>query len=210
MARQPAHIVAKIAVKVPYGQDGVWKVIRDLRRFSLTDLYGRVSGDRSTIKGYVLRLALGGFVTAVQDGDPLTWELAIDQPETPRLKKDGTPAKEPGRGQENMWRTMKMLDRFTAAELARHASTDEVPVRENTAATYIRHLQGAGFVMLDAPAARGPKKGKAVYCLDPRMNTGPLAPQIQTTDFVLVTSRGVVEKAPMKDRAGAGRSPPIA
>ena len=25
-----------------------------------------------------------------------------------------------------------------------------------------------------------------------------------------VTSRGVVEKAPMKDRAGAGRSPPIA
>ena len=31
-----------------------------------------------------------------------------------------------------------------------------------------------------------------------------------TMNDLLVTSRGVVEKAPMKDRAGAGRSPPIA
>ncbi|WP_051340938.1 hypothetical protein [Azospirillum halopraeferens] len=180
MARKPAHIVAQITVRVPYGQDGVWQVIRELRTVTLGGLLERVEADRRTVSGYLERLERGGFIARGVDG---AWSLTVDQADTPRLRPDGTPAREVGRGQENLWRSMKMLDRFSADDLARAASTPDVRVSAAAAASYAHRLHRAGYLTVEQPAARG-RRGKAVYSLDPRMNTGPRAPMVQATDFI--------------------------
>lgn len=177
MARKPAHIVAKITIHIPYGQEGVWQVIRELQQGSVKDIRDRVSADPYTVTGYLNRLRKGGFITMSADG----WRLVQDQPDAPRLKSDGSPAAETGRGQENMWRSMKMLDRFDSAGLAHAAATPDVTVTVKTAAGYIHRLYQAGYLLLEQPGQPG---RKAVYSLRPDMNTGPRAPMIQTTDFV--------------------------
>lgn len=193
MARRPAHVVAKIAVKVPCGQLGIWRVIRDLKTFEPTALRSLVAADPSTIADYCRRLALAGYLTRDEAG---TYTLVKDQPDAPRLRRDGTPAAEFGLGQEQMWRSMKMLAEFSPRDLAVAASTDEVKVAVSTATTYIKHLRIAGYLMV--VAASRPSRGKpgggaqAVYRLKPNMNTGPLAPQIQTTDYVFDPNTGKV------------------
>lgn len=185
MARKPAHIVAKIAVQMPYGQDGVWQVIRERKAGVLTDILERVAADRRTVTGYLERLRKGGFVGPADGADE--WRLLIDQPDTPRLRRDGSLAADTGRGQDNMWRTMKMLDRFTAADLARLASTDAVTVKTAAAESYIKHLYRAGYLNLEIaskPGSRAAAGRKAAYSLRPAMNTGPLPPQVQRTDWV--------------------------
>jgi hypothetical protein len=183
--RRPVDYIARITVRRPYGQDGIWQVIRDLRRFDVAGIRARVEADGSTIRDYVNRLEKGGFVRRV-DGDKRAWDVAIDQPETPRLRKDGSPCAETGRGQDNMWRSMKMLPRFDAAELARAASADPVTVDVVAAKNYIHHLFRAGYLTQVAPGQAGGRKTArlAVYALKPAMNSGPLAPQIQRTDWV--------------------------
>lgn len=179
MARQPAHIVAKIAVTMPYGQQGCWLVIRELRRFVCAAVTARVTADPSTVAGYLTRLERAGYLTRGDDG---VYELARDQPEAPRLKRDGTPAAETGLGQDQMWRSMKMLGEFSPRDLATAASTDAARVTPATATSYVKHLHRAGYLLCVAEGAAA--RGQARYRLKPAMNTGPLAPQVQRTDWV--------------------------
>ncbi len=182
MARQPAHIVARLSVRMPYGQEGIWKVIRELRAFTAGDIAARVAADPATIRGYLRRLHLAGLIRRADCGG---YTLESDQPAAPRLRADGSPAAETGCGQDHMWRAMKMLDSFDAVDLAQVSSTDTVLVTAAAAASYIGHLYRAGYLTLLCPAVPGSGRGrKAVYSLDRRMNTGPQAPQVQRTDWI--------------------------
>lgn len=195
MARHPADIMATLTVRVPRGHQGFWQVIRDLHRrkkkWTLLDVDGACNVAKKTVHDYLQRLCKGGFVerTGITGNTPV-YRLVKDQPTAPRLRRDGSPCRDTGRGQDQMWRTMKMTPRFDARELAVHATTEEVPVSLEAAKSYISRLKSAGYLqeLLPGKPGRRGQRGTggrlAVYRLLPAMNTGPLAPQIQATDFV--------------------------
>jgi hypothetical protein len=197
MARRPAPELARLTVRIPVGSQGIWALIRELRIFLPADLtHSRLAADPSTIADYCRRLTRAGVLERAEDG---LLTLVRDQPEAPRLRRDGSPAAEQGRGQEQMWRAMKMLAEFDALDLAAAASTDEVRVKPATATAYLKHLKAAGYLMVICPAqpGRGRAGGgaQARYRLKPGMNTGPLAPQIETTDYVYDPNTGRVMTA---------------
>lgn len=186
--------MVKLTIRVPRGNQGFWEIIRELRTFTITDIDGRCNTHRQTIRDFVKRLEKGGYVRAVGnvEHDAIQYELVKDQPEAPRLRRDGTDAQDMGRGQDQMWRAIKMLGEFTARDIAIHASTDQVKVRLNSAQSYLKHLHRAGYLMVSRPAKPGHKPGTgemAAYRLIPNMNTGPMAPQVQRTEWVFDPNR---------------------
>ncbi len=196
MGRHAADVLARLNIRVPRGNQAYWEIIRELRRFTITDIEQRCNVDRRVIGDYVRRLAKAGVViTDGKTGDAVVYRLVADQPDAPAVRRDGTLTTPPGLGQERMWRSMKMLKTFDAAELAAAASIDDVPVSLETAKNYITHLLRVGYLALLVPAKPGYKPGTgnpARYRLRPDMVTGPLAPQIQRTDWVWDPNRKCV------------------
>lgn len=192
MGRHTADIMARLTVRVPRGQQGFWEVIRELHRkrgrWTAKDVDGSSNVHLSTVHDYLRRLTQGGFIA--RDGEikgHIAFRLLIDQPEAPRLRRDGKPVSALGQGQDQMWRTMKMMARFDARDLALHATTSDATVTLETARTYLRHLYRVGYLTVVEPGRPTGHRGRhamTVYRLIPSMNTGPLAPQIQRADFV--------------------------
>lgn len=101
--------------------------------------------------------------------------------EAPRVRKDGMPVTQ-GLAQEQMWRTLRMLKHDTnARELAAHASTPAIPVRENAAADYLNNLHHAGYLQCTRPHIKG-RAGRARYRLI--SNTGPRPPMVCRADAI--------------------------
>lgn len=185
MGRHASDVMAQLTVRVPRGQQGFWEAIRGLREFTVTDLDQRSCVDRGTVRDFVKRLERGGYIARVgHRGNAKVYRLLRDQPEAPRLKRDGSPAKDVGRANEQMWRAMKMLKAFTARDLAVHAATEDVRITAETARTYCRHLHHAGYLAVVGEAKRGRQGHRRTYRLRPDRVTGPLAPQVQKTKFV--------------------------
>lgn len=189
MGRHSTEAMVKLTVRVPRGQQGFWDIIRELRTFTISDIDGRCNTHRQTIRDFVKRLEKGEFIRAVGnvEHDAVQYELVKDQPEAPRLRRDGSPARDMGRGQDQMWRAIKMLGEFTARDIAIHATTDDVQVRLNAAASYLKHLHRAGYLKVTQAGKPGHKPGSghmATYRLIPGMNTGPMAPQVMRTEWV--------------------------
>jgi hypothetical protein len=95
--------------------------------------------------------------------------------DAPRLRKDGTEI--PPTSQERMWLSMKIIGSFTAADLALSVSSEECPVPESTATSFLCHLKKAGYL-----AAAGNRGKEALYRLI--RNTGGHPPVIQHTRVV--------------------------
>lgn len=137
---------------------------------------------RDTIRDFLRRLVKGGYLRVVREeptngtGSPRrVYRLVKDQPDAPQLRRDGTPAVRVGRANEQMWRTMKMVDRFGYADLAMLSSTESCRVTFETAKSYVVALHTAGYLK---------RIDRGLYRLRPDMNTGPLAPMVQRTDWV--------------------------
>lgn len=196
MGRIASDVLAKLTVRVPRGQQAYWEIIRELRTFTISEIDARCFVHRDTIGDYVRRLVKAGFLVVEGNrGDAVVYRLEIDQPNAPRVRRDGTLAAEPGIGQDRMWRSMKMLKTFTAEELASSASIEDETVTVGTAKEYIKHLQRAGYLAVVIAATPGYRPGTgnpARYRLRPDMITGPLAPQIQRTDWVWDPNRKAV------------------
>lgn len=196
MGRIASDVLAKLTVRVPRGNQAYWEIIRELRTFTLSDIDSRCFVRRDTIGDYVRRLVKAGFV-AIEGmcGDAVMYRLEIDQPDAPRVRRDGSIANEIGVGQDRMWRSMKMLKTFTAEELAASASLGPETVTVGTAKEYLKHLQRAGYLTIVVAATPGYRSGTgnpARYRLRPDMITGPLAPQVQRTDWVWDPNRKAV------------------
>lgn len=164
------------------GQDFFWKVIRELDAcgpWSVLDINARSSAtktSKASVRDFVRRLQLAGWVEQVGERPTRTspsplYRLRRDQVETPRLRRDGTPLPEPATA--TLWRTMKMLQTFTASDLAALATTPERRIGRVTATSYLKRLHAAGVVACIQP---GGARKEARYRLV--RNTGAKAPQI--------------------------------
>ncbi|MBF0165656.1 MAG: hypothetical protein HQM01_14330 [Magnetococcales bacterium] len=181
MSRKPAYIEAQLQVRVSRGYQGVWEIVRERKfPFTVQDITADTNSSETTVRQYLASLKLAGYLNPVKiQGDPrFFFSRAVDfGPIAPRLRRDGTPVGEMGRGQDNMWRTIKMLKSFSPLEVAIHASTDDVQVSEGAAKSYLARLAWAGYIKRE----RG-DTGR--YRFLPSWDTGPLAPQIMRTKFV--------------------------
>lgn len=194
MGRHTADALVRLNVRVPRGQQAYWDIIRDMRTgITITAIERQCNVDRRVIGDYVRRLAKGGILEPIGlQGDAIVYRLTMDQADAPCVRRDGTLAVKPGRGQDRMWRTMKMLRDFTVAELSTAATLPDELVTVATAADYVKHLARAGYLATVRDARPGYKPGTGIparYRLRPEMNTGPLAPQIQRTDWVFDPNR---------------------
>lgn len=168
------------------GQDYIWSVILELHQqgpFSLRQISEQTNASHATVSDYVTRLKKAGYLEVVDRqptgfGKSLYFLYRVARPtrEAPRLRKDGSLC--PPTKREGMWRTMRMINKFSYKDLVVTASP-EAPIKEQDAKDYCKHLSKAGYLV----CLEEGKPGKpAVYRL--ARNTGPKPPMIQRVKHV--------------------------
>jgi len=164
----------------PEGREAIWQSIRALRCFTAEALQDHCRVNMTSVLTYLCGLTAAGYLEVVDQAPPggrprRYWRLVRDcGVEAPRVRADGRPTRE-GEASEQMWRTMKILQRFTCRDLMVHASTEECLISEDTAVEYCRYLCHAGYL---ARVARGGNR-RTRYQFVPDSNTGPQPPRVQ-------------------------------
>jgi len=171
------------------GQDGVWAQVRTQRFFTVADIQDATSIPRKTITDYLKRLTAGGVVRLCDEGDGADqYELVKDMGvHTPRFRPNGEPVTQ-GMGNQNMWRSMRMMSEFSPRDIAAHSSTDAVNVSEDTAKKYCGHLLKAGYLRVLVRAVPGKRQARYRLIKD----TGPLPPKVQRVKRVFDPNSGEV------------------
>lgn len=170
-----------------------WEAIRKhAGDFTCYQIARRAKVDDRTLYTYLISLERGGFLEGkMQTGAPIgtekTWQLVRDNGvEAPRVDINGKQVTQ-GLGTEAMWRSMRIIGEFNSAELAAHARTSGVEVKDDSVKSYLRFLKLAGYVLTVSEAkSKGIGKGaiQARYRLAPGKYTGPRPPMIQRTKSV--------------------------
>lgn len=191
---------AKVAVL--RGQDHYWRVILELHHspgyWTIRDIDDRSNGDRASVRDFVRRLATGGYAEIIherpaQGGSSafVAYRLVKTSREAPRLTRDGREL--PEARQESLWRAMKLLKRFTAAELFDAAVADDQAANRiagvASADDYCKRLARAGVLVAESGGI--PRKGKAVYRLL-KGGLGPIAPKILATKHVYDANSNII------------------
>lgn len=214
MARKPAPL------ELTHGKglrQRLWERIRARAAvgadFSLKELV--LGGEATaTARDYLIGLEKAGYIAVTQTHHcggrnvEKRWRLARDVGiEAPRVRRDGSAVTQ-GLAQEQMWRTLVMLGgAVTARELAAHASTDEIPVRETAAADYLGNLLKAGYLALVLPG-KGVGRGGIPARYRLTRNTGPRPPMICRTRAIFDPNLGRVvwhDKSVTEEEAIYGR-----
>ncbi|MCW1842269.1 hypothetical protein [Prosthecomicrobium hirschii] len=173
----------------------VWSVIRELtagpdgtdRPVTLRQIVLRTDDvAESTLRGFMRTLAGAGIVEPVP-GSVRQWRVLKRPTQLPPLTRNGQRVT---LKTQQMWNAIRALPSFTAAEVAVAASIEDSVVQVNTAKTYIKLLNAAGYLKIEKPAA--PPMVAAVYRLRPSMNTGPLPPKILRTKLVYDPNRNEI------------------
>ena len=173
MPRKPINKVLERHGEEP--RERIWKFIRERKSgITTSDIRDELKINSKLSFPYLKSLVKAGHLEATpptRRGGNTVFEFVKGPVYAPRVRPDGSPVKL-GAGQENMWRSMKMLGQFTVQELATAATTDDVQVKYDTARCYIQALTKAGYLK---------KCGSQPVCwyLIPTKNTGPKAPQVQ-------------------------------
>lgn len=153
-------------------RQAVWEALRALPEFTVTELAHQTRLGKATIRDYLIGLERAGYLEKIAQGGPgaaSIWRLLRDAGRhAPRVTKNGAPVSM-GQGRLQMWRAMRVLGRFTAQDLAIHASTEEHQVATNDAVTYCRFLWRAGYLT---------RQGQH-YQFVRRRYSGPQPPMIQ-------------------------------
>lgn len=155
-----------------HDRQAVWEVIRTLKDFTAPDIRAELPGaaplDR--IREYCGCLVAGGYLTKTGPRYRLVKDLGA---EAPRLRRDGTEVTQ-GQQRERIWRAMRVLKRFTVAELMlASADGDKTPAQAELV-DYCRWLSRAG-ILIHRPNTLGML---TEYLLLPSKVPGPLPPQI--------------------------------
>ena len=160
------------------GRDALWGAIRELKRFTITQVADETSGyHRSSVSTYIKSLVAAGYLEVETQGlasvlqpgkpfEPVVYKLVKDAIEPPRVRRDGTHVTQ-GLGRDQMWRVMRILKRFILEDLIAASNTQEHKVSKEEAKTYCRYLVKAGYLR---------KEGKAYIHI---RYTGPKSPQVQ-------------------------------
>jgi hypothetical protein len=175
------------------GRRAVWAAIRDLEQFTRAMLRVRVPQVKQhAVHEYLAALIRGGYVkpgamVAAPTrgcGKVRSYSLVRDVGvDAPRLRKDG--AELPPTAQERMWMQMKINKTFTVSGLVYAASLNAPPVPEATAASYVRHLEKAGYLV----GTRWEGRETSYRLVN---NTGGRPPMIQRTKVVYDPNLGRV------------------
>lgn len=184
MTRRPVATMAAEGHHDP--RQSVWSAIAKAARkdpetrFTARALSEKLGLNVKTVSDYLCALARGGYIERQSPADisanAALYRLARDAGHhAPRLRRDGSPVTQ-GAGTANMWRSMRMLARFSAVDLAAHSTTETVNVSEATAQSYCSMLARTGYLRV-VQKADPVRARKAVYRLV--RNTGPRPPMIQ-------------------------------
>ncbi|AXY41627.1 hypothetical protein [Halomonas sp. JS92-SW72] len=183
MSRKPVHLEAQ----GPKGdRQTMWEVVRRLHAdelpISAPEIRGQLSGavPLGRVRDYVTGLERAGYLARLEEprknGEAVHYRLDRDVGvEAPRVNRDGRHVTQ-GLAREQLWRTLKILGDFSAAELADAASTPAVRVAEPSAAEYCHFLERAGYLRITRQASPGIA---ARYRLVPSRWSGPRPPMIQ-------------------------------
>lgn len=171
-------------------RQAVWDAIRQMAGedlsgdLGLTQIAAKTGVQRKTTKDYLLSLEAAKYLTRIGDD---VWKLTRDGgAHAPRVRRDGSAVTQ-GSGTMNLWRSMRMLAKFTPVDLAIHSTTETVKVTENTAQSYCTMLLATGYLRVVQKAS--PIAGKkAIYRLI--RNDGPKPPMIQRVKQVFDPNTG--------------------
>lgn len=153
-------------------REKLWLAMRELRTFSLRDLYLETKIDRRTGKArdYLVGLLRAGILEEISHvpGGQCTYRLVKDcGVNAPRVRKNGVLL--PDSGRTRMWRAMPILSMFTVRELVNAASLEDATIAYGEAQAYCQWLARGGYLH---------RTGTDTYRFIPARNTGPKAPQI--------------------------------
>lgn len=172
-------------------RQAVWAEIRKLRLFTVSQLLREptVGLDASSVTYYVRSLEAAGYVRCLDAHQPTenqrnrkrlvlrTYELVRDNGiDAPRVRIDGSHLG--ATAQERMWKVIRILSEFSAAEVAATASTEESPVSLIVAKSYIGHLYKAGYIKMIQPPRFFPS-ALARYRFLTAKFSGPKPPMVQ-------------------------------
>jgi len=151
-------------------REAIWGLIRSKRQFTVRDLYLATTLEASSVLDYVRGLTNAGYLRE-ESGDnarlfTLIKDVGVD---APRVSRDGKPVTQ-GQGRINMWRSMYIIQSFSAKELAVNASTPDCIVKLSSAENYCGFLFRAGYLRRD-------KDGRYIFLR--HMFTGPKPPMVQ-------------------------------
>ena len=153
-------------------REKLWLAMRELRTFSLRDLYLETKIDRRTGKArdYLVGLLRAGILEEISHvpGGQCTYRLVKDcGVNAPRVRKNGVLL--PDSGRTRMWWAMPILGMFTVRELVNAASLEDATIAYGEAQAYCQWLARGGYLH---------RTGTDTYRFIPARNTGPKAPQI--------------------------------
>ena len=207
MSRQP-HAATLRAGLSP--RQRIWQAVRqapgaECGGFTLADLSCQANIEVDLIREYFKGLVAAGYLGRQEPpgrAQAARYWLARDAGiEAPRVRRDGSEVTQ-GLGQEQMWRTLRLLRGDTnARELAAHASTRRAPVTESAAAQYLSVLRQAGYLDMVRPKPTG-KAGtsrRARYSMKARPHgaaPGPKPPMLCRTKVVFDPNLMAVVWAP--------------
>lgn len=178
---RPAHLIM-VGGKSP--RQHIWEAIRSVNagpKALTTYAVARKSGlDDQAVRAYFRDMEKAGIVSKVRNVDRFDaeWTLIKDEGvEAPRVTKDGKISKYAA-GAENIWRALRILGEFSAAEAATAASVNGVTISEFGAHVYLSGLAKAGYLTRSG----GTAGDKTRFRLVPSRYTGPKHP-IYQRDF---------------------------
>lgn len=191
-----------LPVHLPRGPEHYWTVARAFGAagFTVGELAGCTNGVAyGTVQQWVNAMKRQGELMIVGSrksgvgGKTAHLYAVVKQRSTPPVVRRVTFSGALGRAQQQCWNAMRVLPQFTIRELAVAASTEEHPVRENTANKYVAALHRAALIIAVDPPAFG-KKGRIGACpgtwrLKKSADSGPRAPQIFQAKFVFDPNR---------------------
>ncbi|WP_324741065.1 hypothetical protein [Pseudomonas veronii] len=162
----------------------MWEAIRSISaspKELTTYAVARKSGqDDQAVRAYFRDMEKAGIVSKMRNLSRLDaeWTLLIDEGvEAPRVSPSGKVSKYAA-GAENIWRALRILGEFSAAEASAAASVNGVSISEFGAHVYLSGLVKAGYL-----TRRGGTAGfKTRFRLIPSRYTGPKHP-IYQRDF---------------------------
>lgn len=190
--------ISRSALTAAPSRQKIWETIRALHADGLSisarDVWASMPDTmpRTRVEDYIRSLAAGGYLKCrnpdrrrrVAAEYALIRDVGV---EAPRVRRDGTTPPIPGR--EQLWRTLKIVGDFTAAELADAASTPSTPIERTTAAEYCQFLHRGGYLHVTRQASPGIATR---FRLVPGRWTGPQAPMIQRTKQLFDPNTGDV------------------
>ncbi len=171
--RKPVHLM-KASTGLG-GRDIIWKAIRELKTFTKQDLLYKTDVNLGTICTFLTSLENADYISKKEikkqkNNMPLfeyclIKDIGVD---APKVRKDGSRVKP--KATDNMWRTMRILKKFSVKDLILNATTDDVQIKPTSADSYCKYLCRAGYLVRNADKT---------YTFLQSKYTGPLAPMIQ-------------------------------